>query len=103
MIKKTKWIETQQLGDCRFRFPMIVKAELIDGTTEGIEGNYWVVSSPTLRANSYDKVRKNALVVLGDIILDNLKFYRASAPDGNTQDANELLALLEALIIEEES
>lgn len=101
MIKKTKWIETQTLGKCNFRHPMIVRADLIDGKFEGLE-NQWVVSCPTLRVHSYSKKRKEALALLGEIILDDLKSYRDSAPDGNTEDANELLRLLEALIEPEE-
>lgn len=101
MIKKTKYIETLQLGECRFRFPLIIKACLIDGKPEGIEDR-WVVSCPTLRVHTVAKKRKKALAILGEIILDDLKVYRDSAPDSNTEEANELLRFLEALIVEEE-
>lgn len=94
MIKKAKWIETQQLGSCKLRYPVAVKLEKVS--------DYWVASCCTLSCHAVDAKKKRALHILGDIILQQFVSYRETAPDGNTEDANILLRFLEALIIEEE-
>ena len=100
MIKRTKWIKTKALGECRFRHRMVVRADLICGKHCNT-ADHWTVECPTLNRWAYGTTKEEALVLLGEFLLTDLVSFRASAPDGNTKDANELLRLLEVLIIEE--